>query len=78
MFSQAKDAAGRSEGGLGSGLALVKGLVELHGGRAEARSGGAGRGSASWAVPNKGPGERARPRRTQQLSIAENRLPGKF
>jgi CheY-like chemotaxis protein len=45
MFSQVKSALDRSEGGLGIGLALVKGLVTLHGGRIEAASEGLGRGS---------------------------------
>jgi PAS domain S-box-containing protein len=45
MFSQIKTAQDRSEGGLGIGLALSKGLIDLHGGSIEARSGGAGRGS---------------------------------
>ncbi len=45
MFSQASSALERSEGGLGIGLALVRGLVELHGGTIEARSGGPGMGS---------------------------------
>jgi PAS domain S-box-containing protein len=44
-FSQADRSLARSRGGLGLGLALVKGLVELHGGCVEARSAGAGKGS---------------------------------
>jgi signal transduction histidine kinase/ActR/RegA family two-component response regulator len=45
MFSQIDGVAGRSDGGLGIGLALVKGIVDLHGGTVEARSAGPGRGS---------------------------------
>ena len=45
MFAQVKSSQDRSEGGLGIGLALSKGLVELHGGTIEARSEGAGQGS---------------------------------
>jgi signal transduction histidine kinase/CheY-like chemotaxis protein len=45
MFTQVDSPIDRSEGGLGIGLALVKGLVELHGGTVEAQSAGAGQGS---------------------------------
>jgi PAS domain S-box-containing protein len=45
MFTQAHRAAGRGQGGLGIGLAMVRSLVQMHGGTVEARSAGAGHGS---------------------------------
>lgn len=45
LFVQSPRALTRAQGGLGIGLSLVKGLVELHGGSIEARSDGEGKGS---------------------------------
>ncbi len=45
MFSQVRSSKDRSEGGLGIGLALAKGVIELHGGTIEAHSAGTERGS---------------------------------
>src|SRR4029079_2380948 len=45
MFAQVHMAGYRNNSGLGIGLTLVRRLVELHGGRIEARSGGLGKGS---------------------------------
>ncbi len=44
-FTQSDQSLARTRGGLGLGLSLVKGLVELHGGSVVARSEGSGRGS---------------------------------
>jgi signal transduction histidine kinase len=45
MFFQVDRTLERSQGGLGIGLSLVRRLVELHGGRVDARSEGVGKGS---------------------------------
>jgi CheY-like chemotaxis protein len=78
LFAQAERTSDRASGGLGLGLALVKSLVELHGGTVTCVSDGPGRGSrftvtlprlATAAVPD-APGHAARAAaRDEGLSI---------
>jgi two-component system CheB/CheR fusion protein len=45
LFAQADQSLARSRGGLGIGLTIVRRVIEMHDGRVEARSAGAGHGS---------------------------------
>jgi PAS domain S-box-containing protein len=62
MFSQVDQSMARRGNGLGIGLSLVRGLVELHGGTVEARSAGVGLGSeflVRWPMVEAGDGSAA-------------------
>jgi signal transduction histidine kinase/CheY-like chemotaxis protein len=79
-FSQARPALERSEGGLGIGLALVRGLTALHGGTVEAHSEGTGHGSeftvrlplAASGAPQSDAGERVDRAPRLRLLIADD------
>ena len=72
-------AAGDREGGVGGGLglAICKGLVEAHGGRIRAESGGVGLGTrVTFTIPAAGPADAgARPRRPGWRAAAADAVP---
>jgi len=71
MFSQLEPALERSRGGLGIGLSLVKGIVELHGGAIAAASEGEGKGSCfTVRLPLAHAVQRATPAATTGLAPA--------
>ena len=72
-------AAGERDGGLGGGLglAICKGLVEAHGGRIRAESGGVGLGTrVTFTIPVAAPADAgARPRRPGRRGAATDAVP---
>jgi CheY-like chemotaxis protein/two-component sensor histidine kinase len=75
MFSQVDRSIERSTGGLGIGLALVKGLVEMHGGSVTAQSDGEGKGSTfTVTLPAVAPSEPAVPTAQNGHSSARRRI----
>ncbi|WP_228121794.1 CheR family methyltransferase [Variovorax paradoxus] len=85
MFVQSERAHERAAGGLGVGLALVRNLVELHGGTVTGESEGLGRGSrftvripaaraTADAVPHAPAGDGAAPGRVRRLLLADDNV----
>src|SRR5262245_5289475 len=76
-FSQADSTNVRAHGGLGVGLAIVRYLVELHGGQVSVKSPGKGRGSTfTVTLPVKIYGAKTSARRSKQARKAVSSLEG--
>ena len=72
-FVQAERTLNRAGGGLGLGLALVRGLVELHGGEVTAHSAGSGQGATFVGAPSLWPRRRWRHQRRGAPPVAAHR-----
>jgi signal transduction histidine kinase len=70
LFVQEDRAVSLAHDGLGIGLSLVRSLVELHGGKVSAHSGGIGRGSAFTVVLPRGSGPRQLVHPTRRHGLA--------
>lgn len=75
-FSQADPSITRRHGGLGLGLAIVRHLVELHGGAVEAESAGEGRGATFRVRLPVAPTERWRPSVVRPRAVDPAELDG--
>src|SRR5262249_23611304 len=66
QFAQADSTLDRARGGLGIGLSMVKSLIEMQGGRVEARSAGIGKGACFtfWLPVQSAPAEAPAPEPT--------------
>jgi signal transduction histidine kinase len=73
-FQQETQELARSSGGLGLGLALAKGLVELHGGTIEAHSAGPGTGAEFEVRLPLAPRPAARGDRDEASAVASRRI----
>ncbi len=77
LFAQAESSADHRHGGLGIGLALVKSLVELHGGSVSVASDGPGQGSEFVVRLPVAPGQPAAAREDRAINGMSSAMPAR-